>query len=239
MRFSRPRLMLMLVAFAVAAGAAVVAVPAHACMTTCVFIEYPDGSFEIICDSNAAQSGVAPRGQTTVTMLEHNKAIVRIGPYVTPKMDVAYDCSVAFSPVPGIVSVDNVSLVEDVTGRQLPFYSWSPSAAASTQFSDLTTNLASMSTAPSDWQGFFSEVPGSPGGIVHSFILEVTLEDGITAKQLTENLREFGVLANGSANPDGQLNYGHYHLRVLGNGPIHQINVRTAGRRSPAHRSEH
>jgi hypothetical protein len=201
--------------------------PAHACMSTCTTYCDADGNCITICDENSGQSGVAPTGSTTVKILPGNRAVVRIGPYVTPKMDNTYQCSVAFAPVPGVARVNRVSLVEDVTGWSLPFYSWAPSAAANRQFSDLTSNLASMSTAPSEWQGFFSVVRGgSPGGIVHSFVLELTLEDGVTAEELTNNLREFGILANGSARPDGRLDFGHYHLRVLGDGTMSQTVIR-------------
>lgn len=228
MRSLNRRISLLLVILAVVAFATAFSTPAHACMTTCYLLYCDDQYCYYVCDGSAAQSGIAPAGITSVRVLPGNRAVVKIGPYVTPKMDVTYACSVAFAPVPGVARVDRVSLVEEATGWKLPFYSWAPSSAANQQFSDLTSNLASMSTVPSGWQGFFSVVRGgSPGGIIHSFVLELTLEEGVTAEELMANLREFGILANGSARMDGQLDFGHYHLRVLRDGTMSsRANVR-------------
>jgi hypothetical protein len=221
------RFPLLLAILAVVSFVTAVSTPAHACMTTCELLYCDDQYCYYLCDSNSAQSGVAPAGITDVKILPGNRAVVKIGPYVTPKMDVTYSCAVAFAPVPGVERVNRVSLVEESTGWRLPFYSWAPNATANEQFSELTSDLAAMSTVPSDWQGFFSVVRGgSPGGIIHSFVLELTLEKGVTAEELMQNLRDFGVLANGSASPDGRLDFGHYHLRVLGNGTMSQGIVR-------------
>lgn len=43
----------------------------------------------------------------------------------------------------------------------------------------------------------------------------------------SDNLHKFGILANGSASPNGRLDFGHYHLRVLGDGTMSQAVVRT------------
>jgi hypothetical protein len=221
------RIPLFLVVLAVVSFVTAVSTPAHACMTTCYLLYCDDQGCYYVCDGAAGQSGIAPAGNTTVRVLPDHRAIVRIGPYVTPKMDRTYECAVAFAPVPGVARVDHVSLVEEATGWNLPFYSWTSSSAANGQFSDLTRDLASMPTVPSEWQGFFSVVQGgSPGGILHSFVLELTLEEGVTAEELMHNLQEFGILANGSARPDGQLDFGHYHLRVLRDGTMSRAMVR-------------
>jgi len=175
--------------------------------------------------NGAAAGGLVPGGTTLVTLTGRDKAVISVGHYVTPQMDVTYECSVAFPIVPGIKRIDKLTLVEDATGLPLPHYQWASSDAAIGQFQRLAEDDADMANAAEmQWQGFFSQVQGgSKGGIMHSFVFEVTLEPGTTLPKLLAALRAQGVLVNGSANPDGTLNYGHYYLRRVGDGDVHLV----------------
>src|SRR5436305_1995922 len=117
-------------------------------------------------------------------------------------MSVTYACSVAFPVVPGIKSIDKLTLVSDLTGQPLSFYHWNRDDAAIDQFENLAEGDANMTRAADmRWQGFFSKIEGgSQGGILHSFVFEVTLEPGTTLPTLLAGLRSQGLLANGSAN---------------------------------------
>lgn len=193
---------------------------ANACMTpTCPWWS-PD--CEIIIDA-----GLAPGGETSVTFLSPTKALIEVGPYVTPQMDINYNCVVALGPVDGIQAVDRISLVDRTTRRRLPGYSWQDNVAALGDFAQLSAQQAAMDMPANEWQGFFTSVPGSRGGIVHSFQLAVTLEPGTTPQKLLRNLRQQGLLANGAAFADGTLNttapMGHYHLRRVADGEVRLI----------------
>jgi hypothetical protein len=210
------RLVLTTVILAVAAM--FITIPASACMITCVCTPYG-------CGCTGFDNGLVPGGTTLVTMVGQDKALVQIGPYTTPHMTTTFACSVAFPLVPGIRRVDKLTLVADATGQPLSFYHWNHEDAAIAQFENLAEGEANMSRAADmRWQGFFSKIEGgSPGGIMHSFVFEVTLEPGTTLPKLLAGLRAQGVLAHGSANFDGTLDYGHYYLRRVGDGDIHAV----------------
>src|SRR5262249_32901065 len=142
--------------------------PAFACMTSCNC----QGRI-CICTS---QSGLVPGGQTHITMTAPDKAVISIGPYVTPRMTVTFACSVAFPVVPGINSIDRRRLGDTATGLPLSHYNWTTSDAAIGEVERLAAGDAKMADAAEvPWQGFFSEVVGgSEGGIMHSFEFEVT-----------------------------------------------------------------
>ena len=206
--------------------------PAQACMTPVDCYLMPDGTIICFGSSSGSLSGMAQPGDITVTMLGNRRALIKVGNYVTPQMSQTYDCSVAFAPVPGIERVDRVTLVNSRTGRRLPNYSFVPNGAANSQYVKIMDDLG-MTAAPAEtWQGFSTEVlNGSRGGIVHSFLLEVTLKAGVTPAQLYQAIREHGMLTNGSANPDGSLDFGHYHLRSMATGGLTLIAPRPRGRR--------
>jgi len=217
MSVQRQKVALVVVVCFILTGLFVLGSPAHACMTPVECYELADGT--IVCFGGGS-SGLAYPGDVTVTMLPHHRALIRIGNYVTPKMGVTYDCSVAFAPIPGIERVNRVTLVNSKTGRPLPNYSFVPNSAANSEYVQLLNELG-ITTPTEGWQGFSTEVlNGSRGGIVHYFLLEATLKEGVTPEQLYRAIREHGMLANGSANPDGTLNFGHYHLRSLGIGGL-------------------
>jgi hypothetical protein len=191
--------------------------PVEACMTPCKFFcpEKPP----------IVASGLVPGGTTIVTQTAPDKARIEVGHYTTPQMSVTYACSVAFPKVKGIASIDDVALIATATGLPLTHYHWVPNDASVAQFQTLAKDDAGMAHADRiSWQAFFSEVEGgSQGGIDHSFVFEVTLKPGTTLAQLLAGLRAQGVLANGSANFDGTLNFGHYFLRRIADGDMAMI----------------
>jgi len=194
------------------------AVPASACMN-------PECSPWIrICPDQPFQpaSGLAAPGTTLVTRTGADRALIQVGHYTTPQMSVTYACSVAFPLVEGIAHIDRVSLVASSTGLPLGNYNWVQNNASIDQFANLVDREADMShMGDVRYQAFFTKVlGGSQGGIDHSFVFEVTLKPGTTVPQLVSALRAQGVLANGSANFDGTLNYGHYFLRRVGDGLV-------------------
>lgn len=209
------------VAFVLVALAAVFSpAPAEACMGPCVLL-YCDGTYcYYLCEVSAA-SGVAPAGETIVTRLGPTKARIEVSAYTTPGMSNTYACSVAFPEVDGIKAIDKVRLVETMSRKVLDNYNWVPDGNSIFEFSQMSRDAGIPASRKGGWQGFFTEVQGgSIGGIQHSFVLDVTLESGTTTEQLVEALKKQGVLANGSANFDGSLDFGHYHLRRLGDGRI-------------------
>jgi hypothetical protein len=195
---------------------------AQACMTPVIDCYLgPDGIWYCYGGGNSVPSGLAVSGDTKVTMLPNHRALIKVGLYATPEMTQTYDCAVALAPVPGIKRINQVSLVDANTGQRLPNYSFVRNGAANSEFSSLLTDLGIKTARAGNWQGFSTEVlNGSKGGIIHSFLLEVTLEDGVTPRQLLKAIRAHGMLSNGSANPDGTLDYGHYFLRDLGAGGL-------------------
>ena len=158
-----------------------------------------------------------------MSLLPGNKAVIDIGNYTTPEMDRSYECVMAFGPVDSIERIDKVSLVNVGTRRLLPNYDWARNDTPNFELSALFRDSGMMTNAPAaGWQGFFTQVPGgSRGGVIHRFRLEVTLKKGTIPEQLLSDLRTQGILANASANPDGTLDYGHYHLRQISNGNLH------------------
>jgi len=192
------------------------ALPASACMN-------PECPPWLLCqDQPPNYSGVAPAGTTLVTKLGADKALIQVGHYSTPQMSVTYACSVAFPLVKGIARIDKVQLVATATGLPLANYHWVKSDASIDQFATLIEKDADMTHMNGvGYQGFFTRVTGgSQGGIDHSFVFEVTLKPGTTVAQLVAALRAQGVVANGSANFDGTLNYGHYFMRRVGDGQV-------------------
>ena len=194
---------------------------AQACMTPveCYFDE--NGNYVCTGGGFDVPSGLAVPGDTKVTMLPNHRALIKVGTYATPEMTRTYDCAVTLAPVPGVKRVNRVTLVDAMTGQRLPNYSFVRNGAANSEFSSLLRDLGIKTSRTGNWQGFSTEVlNGSKGGIIHSFLLEVTLEDGVTPRQLLKAIRSHGMLSNGSANPDGTLDYGHYFLRDLGIGGL-------------------
>jgi hypothetical protein len=194
--------------------------PLNACMTPrcCTLIGCN------LCPESDTISGLAPAGITTVTYLGGRRAQIEISAYATPSMTITYDCSIAFSPVDGIERIDRITLVDTITRRPLLNYHWIPNEAPATEFAKMADELGVMALRSVAWQGYFTEVPGgSIGGIEHSFVFDVKLSEGTTVQGLVAALRHQGLLANGSANPDGTLDYGHYHLRRLGDGAIQVV----------------
>jgi len=191
---------------------------------------YIDANGNVVCTGGGnVPSGLAIAGDTKITMLPDHKALIKIGTYATPEMTRTYNCAVALTPVPGIRRVDRVTLVDAKTGRRLPNYAFVRNGAANSEFGKLMSELGMNASRAGNWQGFSTEVLyGSQGGIIHSFLLEVTLEDGVTPRQLLKSIRGSGMLLNGSANPDGTLDYAHYFLRDLGLGGL-TLHVRGAG----------
>lgn len=189
-------------------------------MGPCILL-YCDSSYcYYLCEANAA-SGVASAGETIITRLGPTKARIEVSAYTTPSMSSTYACSVAFPQVDGVKTIDRIQLVETMSRRVLENYNWLPDGNSIFDFSQMSREVGIQPSKKGSWQGFFTEVQGgSIGGIQHSFVLEVTLERGTTTEQLVEALKEQGVLANGSANFDGSLDFGHYHLRRLGDGRI-------------------
>lgn len=196
-------------------------VPATACMEPCWDWDCP------ILPGGPTTSGLANGGDTFVRVLSPTQAVIEIASYTTPNMSNTYACSIALTPVDGIARIDRVSMVSLDSGNTLTGaigpYNWVPTQAPNAEFAQLLKE-AGVSMAEQGWQGFFSEVPGgSQGGVAHAFRFEVTLVPGTNPLKLVKALRSQGLLANGSANFDGTLDYGHYHFRKVGDGDVHLV----------------
>jgi hypothetical protein len=225
MSVQRKNFIPVLVAAFILAGSLVLGSPqaAQACMTPveCYF----DVNGNYVCTGGGGgfdiPNGLTIPGDTKVTMLPNHRALIKVGTYSTPEMTNTYNCAVTLAPVPGVKRVNRVTLVDAMTGQRLPNYSFVRNGSANSGFSSLLGDLGIKTAREGNWQGFSTEVlNGSKGGIIHSFLLEVTLEDGVTPRQLLKAIRAHGMLSNGSANPDGTLDYGHYFLRDLGAGGL-------------------
>jgi hypothetical protein len=192
---------------------------ASACMGDCYLVEV-GGQYYIICFSSYRENGVIPGGITTITRTGPDTARISVSSYSTAQMSIAYECAVAFPRVDGVERIDRLAMVEDATNREMREYVWEQNNASVFDFSRMAEDVGVARAE--EWQGFHTSLKnGSLGGVQHSFAFDVKLRPGMTLTQLAENLRTQGVMAHGSATPEGAIDYsGHYFLRRLGDGMI-------------------
>ena len=126
----------------------------------------------------------------------------------------------ALPPIDGVSRINRVTMVDAVTKRPLENYPWAPSAAPASDLSKLAAD-AGLSLGDKGWSGFVSHIKGPVvEGQLYSYVLDVTLEKGTTSEKLAAALRSQGIIATGSANPDGSLDLRYLHLMAFGQGNL-------------------
>lgn len=130
-------------------------------------------------------------------------------------------CRIALSPVPGVKEVSSIQAVASYSGENIGEMGFEASEAAGPEMARYFNGLTGQANTESGWQGFTAAVDESvEGGRKNSFVLRVTLEDGVGPRALIEALGQHGILGTGSAHPDGSLGHDHESVRYLGSGEI-------------------
>lgn len=185
--------------------------PAAACSSgrcTC-----PDGSVRepCFCDS------YCPCPNAVFSPTGSQRALITISNFSTLEMLEGDFCPVALSGVPGIRSVNDVWMVDQDTGAPIQALDYAVSAAAGVGYEELASEAGIVSGETLPWHGFSARVSRSvPNGTNVDFVLDVTLEDGVSVFELAESLAQKGVWATGSGFSDGTPNGHHFGFRPFG-----------------------
>ncbi|MCB1033990.1 MAG: hypothetical protein KDD47_09175 [Acidobacteria bacterium] len=161
-------------------------------------------------------------GQTelsaVVTPTGPGQAQITVNNAVTTSMVTGVDCITGMEEVRGMASVERIQLINVADGTLL--YEFLPSEASTSSFNDLEATFPRPSAVES-WSGFHGVVPRDiPDGTVAAFVIDVTLNEGVTVQNLARELRRHGSLAGGSGNEDGTLDFHHFFLRDFRNIPV-------------------
>ncbi len=133
-------------------------------------------------------------------------------------MQLQEECPAALTVVPGIQRVNSVRVVSSETDllRDLRFVPNQNSAEGYAQLA-----AAAGLDEESNWFGFAARVKTPvPSGVPTHLLIDVTLEKGVSATQLVQNLQQKGIMATGSGDPDGTPNGHHFTFRRLSEGGI-------------------
>ena len=189
---------------------------AACCLTHCTPPPVQHCHCDQYCDP--LPSGRANPGEARVVMVSASRATIEIPNYVTTDGEV---CEMAVPPIDGISRINQVRMVDPITKRPLENYSWLPNAAPSGDFSNLAAD-AGLALGDQRWESFVSQVKGGPTaeGRLYSFILDVTLEEGTTSRDLVRALRSQGFIATGSADQNGTFDLQNLFLRSFGQGNV-------------------
>ncbi len=187
-----------------------------------------------VCSSaSSVTAGVIPPGETTVHWLSPRRALLEIKFYETMEMEQeSFECAVAFPPIEGVDRVNRVSMIDTVTGQPVEQRPWTAHPAPGPGFAALATE-AGLNTPAKGWTGFVSSFNGpTKGGQMFNFLVDLTLKPGTRVEDFLAALHRNGVVANGSAHPDGTLDLHHYFLRPFGQGSM-ELDVRSSKNTKP------
>ena len=178
------------------------------------------GTCHVISSVAAENPGsiVMHMGETTVTSLGRQKALVTVSGYQAT--DMSEGCSDALSAVPGLRSVDSTMVLNAETGKPLPE---SPRYLRNKLSGPGFTAQANLEGFGNDTRyfGFSSKVRRPVADhtpLIYGF--EVTLKAGVSVADFAKSLATYGVVGTARANQDGSLNEAHIHLRPLGLTPV-------------------
>jgi hypothetical protein len=120
--------------------------------------------------------------------------------------------------VSGLASIDGLRLINLADGS--PLYDFLSSETTTDSLQQLS-GLRPRPSAVENWTGFHGVVPQDiPDGTVSAFVIDLTLQQGVSLETLAENLERSGTFAGGAGDDEGALDFEHFFLRSFRNIPI-------------------
>lgn len=185
--------------------------PASACTCWCDSICGGLGDCCPWCDGNANASQASQGSQVTVTPLRGQQVRIMVSGLQSMEMEGG-SCGAGLLEVPGIKTVDSVRVINAVTGK--PIYTFADNQISGRSFEELAEEVGGPTRGT--WRGFQADVVTSvPDRVPSKFVIDVTLEKGVSLFKIANALRNRSGLGGGSANPDGSLDRHHVFLRDL------------------------
>lgn len=228
----------LLAVVAVGAASLLFAPAAEACMTydcsSCC-----SGCSSCFCDSGSGycecnvtiQGAVVDRSSVEVIFNTPRSVSVVLPTYSTTHLQPATTCVTALSPVSGVASVDAVINFDGRTGLPFEEVSFYRSHGPDGAIAQLAAEQGVIDRPDRPWYAFQSHITGSVrDGVPNYFVVNLTLEPGVTKRRFLKALRQEGLFLTSSSDAEGIPTPHHNTFRRLG---ANEIVVTDLGREKP------
>lgn len=155
--------------------------------------------------------------KTTVEFLSQDHALIIIEEYVTTHIVPGGGCVTGLSPVAGIRSINAIVNFNGVTDEPFDEVSFFSHPNAGYEMAALAAEIGLTPGKGDPWQGFVADITGTvDDGLPNFFVLDVTLEAGVSPADLVGALMDHGYYLTASSDDNGSPDGGHTVFRRLG-----------------------
>ncbi len=131
-----------------------------------------------------------------------NRAVIKVPGYATTHLEPEQQCVVAFPPAEGVEKVNAVVNFDSRLGQPFDEVNFDYSDAAGAVVADFMTDYFGFG-GEEPWQALVSVITGSVNdGVPNHFLIDVSLEKGVTPHEFVKVLREDGMFLT-AASHDG------------------------------------
>ncbi len=152
-----------------------------------------------------------------------NRAVIKVPGYLTTHLQIGQGCVVAFPPAEGVEKVNAVVNFDSRFGQPFNEVAFDYDQAAGTVVADFMDDYFGFGGGE-PWEALISEITGNVNdGVPNHFLVDVSLEKGVTPHEFVKVLREEGMFLTAAAHdgaPYGGDDGGHVFLKSFADYPM-------------------